>query len=264
MNYGRDREDMTNDEEEVQKALKQEFSLPRGEAICSQAMEKVLGNRVDDRDWIKNNFSRLVDDIQKEAYELYLSLERPAAATAFRKVFGRILPEPPSREDFFSLLEANFQALDRFFLGLTQGRRPRAGKAFEHVIKVLFDTLAYPYTPQPVINGQPDFLLPNVEHYRVNAMDCIIFTVKRTLRERWRQIVTEGTRGHMFFLATIDPKIAARDFDEMLRSRIYLVMPENIRVESYSGYNNVISFEAFFEHYLDPAMTRWRANGVIT
>lgn len=37
-----------------------------------------------------------------------------------------------------------------------------------------------------------------------NAPDATIFTIKGTLRERWRQIVTEGTRGLGFFLATID------------------------------------------------------------
>ena len=148
----------------------------------------------------------------------------------------------------------NFWALDRFFLGLTQGRRPCAGKAFEHVIKVLFNTLEYPYTPQAIINGQPDFLLPSIEHYKNNAMDCIIFTVKRTLRERWRQITTEGTRGHQFFLATIDENVGVRDLKQMLNSRIYLVVPELVRVKCYLKVTNVITFEGFFLKHLDPAM----------
>lgn len=97
-------------------------------------------------------------------------------------------------------------------------------------------------------------------------MDCIIFTVKRTLRERWRQIVTEGTRGLGFFLATIDERVSGNALDDMRRSRVYLVVPVRLKqdIAIYSAAVNVISFEEFFAHYLDPAMTRWRETSVIT
>ena len=250
-------------EEEVLNALKEEFTLPSGYAICVQAMRNILGDHESDKEWIKANFSDLIERVQLEAYHLYLKTERPAANTAFRKVFGGGLSSGASADELFDLLEANFWALDRFFLGLTQGRRPRAGSAFEHVIKVLFNTLGYPYTPQAIINGQPDFLLPSIEHFKTNPMDCIIFTVKRTLRERWRQITTEGTQGHQFFLATIDENVAARDLPEMMRSRIYLVVPEAVLKKCYPGVANVISFEGFFLKHLDPAMARWRTDGTI-
>jgi hypothetical protein len=163
------------------------------------------------------------------------------------------------------VLGENFYALDRFFLGLTQGRRPRAGAAFELVIRRLFVALNYPFTSQAVINGQPDFILPSVEHFRKNAMDAIIFTVKRTLRERWRQIVTEWTRGMGFFLATIDEAVTPRDLKDMLASRIYLVVPSRIKAlrKDYTDAPNVITFENFFAYHLDPALVRWKAAGVI-
>ncbi len=96
-------------------------------------------------------------------------------------------------------------------------------------------------------------------------MDAIIFTVKRTLRERWRQIVTEGTRGMGFFLATIDEAITPRDLKDMLASRIYLVVPTRIKAvrDDYANAPNVITFENFFVYHLDPAIVRWRAAGVI-
>ena len=158
-----------------------------------------------------------------------------------------------------------FYGLDRFFLGLTQGRRPRAGKAFEMLIREVFVRLKYPFSAQPIINGQPDFILPSIEYFHRNPPDAIIFTIKRTLRERWRQIVTEGTRGLGFYLATIDEQIAVRDLDAMLESRIHLVVPTRLKKirPDYEGAVNVITFEHFFQFYLDPAMLRWRAAGVI-
>ena len=174
-----------------------------------------------------------------------------------------MLSSDADAHDLFLLLEKNFWALDRFFLGLTQGRRPRAGNAFEMVLQMLFDKLEYPYARQPIINGQPDFLLPSQDYYASNAMDCIIFTVKRTLRERWRQIISEGTRGHQFFLATIDDGVAQNDLDDMKRNRVYLVVPESIKKSHYHDSINVITFEAFLKHHLDPAMIRWRETGAI-
>ena len=126
--------------------------------------------------------------------------------------------------------------------------------------------LKYPFSAQPIINGQPDLILPSVEHFRRNAPDAIIFTIKRTLRERWRQIVTEGTRGLGFFLATIDEGIAVRDLEAMLQSRIYVVVPTRLKTlrPDYEAAVNVITFEHFFQFHLDPAMQRWRAAGVVS
>ena len=237
--------------------------LPKGQKVFEIAAKKELTGRENDIQWIKKNFSNLVENIQVTAYDVYKTEEKKSVAYAFRETLKPLLSKTADADEVFQLLEEQFWALDKFFLSLTQGRRPRAGKAFEYVIKLLFDKLGYPYTPQPIINGQPDFLLPSHSHFKKNAMDCIIFTVKRTLRERWRQIVTEGTRGYLFFLATIDEEIAARDLSEIRHHRIYLVVPDRLKTEIYSNQPNVISFETFFEQHLDPAMTRWQTNNII-
>jgi hypothetical protein len=88
---------------------------------------------------------------------------------------------------------------------------------------------------------------------------------KRTLRERWRQIVTEGTRGLGFFLATIDEKITEAQLQEMKANRIYLVVGGRLKNdnEKYRQALNVITFEDFFRHYLDPAIQRWEEARVV-
>lgn len=237
--------------------------LPTGREITTAAIKKELGANRNNLTWIKSHFSELVESTQITAYEIYKAEERTCVSQAVKKVFGKFLPSKPTANDLFKVLENNFWSIDQFFLSLSQSRRARAGKAFEYIIKALFDILSYPYTPHPVIDGQPDFLLPSEEHFRNNAMDCIIFTVKRTLRERWRQIVTEGTRGYLFFLATIDEKITTSQLGQIQNHRIYVVAPERIRSEVYPNQPNVISFEAFFELHLDPAMNRWRTGAII-
>jgi hypothetical protein len=239
--------------------------IPSGQTIVHRAVQNALEGHETDTLWIKTNFSELVEAIQVGAYQEYLVAEQEAGSEALRDVFLELPAQNATPAAVLQVVGDHFQALDKFFLGLTQGRRARAGKAFEFVIKDLIGRLGYPFTPQAVINGQPDFLMPSEEHFRRHAMDAIILTAKRTLRERWRQIVTEGTRGLGFFLATIDEKIASRDLEEMNRARIYIVVPSRVKGvrADYERAPNVISFEHFFQYYLDPAMQRWRDSGII-
>lgn len=239
--------------------------IPAGQRIIQRATESVLENHGRDPVWIKANFSNLIERIQVAAYNDYLAAEDAVGQQILAEVFLPLIKADVKADDALRLVFSHFKALDKFYLGLTQGRRARAGSAFEYVIRDLFERLQYPFTRQALIDGTPDFLLPSIEHYRRHAADCIIFTAKRTLRERWRQIVTEGRRGLGFFLATIDGTVSARDLGEMNESRIHLVIPERLKQETerYENAPNVISFEYFFRFHLDPAMDRWRDAGLL-
>jgi hypothetical protein len=249
---------------DVHASLKSAFNrtIPSGQSIARRAVDSVLAGHEHDAPWIKENFSQLVEDIQLRAFEEYVQAEQTSGSAALREVFLRLAGGTASAAAVPELLGDYFPSLDKFFLGLTQGRRVRAGRTFEHLIRDLFERLGYPFTRQPIINGQPDFLMPSEEHFRRHAMDCIIFTAKRTLRERWRQITSEGTRGLGFFLATIDAKVN-RDLEDMRHERITLVVPARIKEAVYPAAPNVVSFEYFFQYYVDPAMERWRAAGII-
>lgn len=256
-----------SNQEQIIEQLKASFdaTIPSGITIAERAVSRALtGHRADPK-WIKKNFSTLVEKVQVDAYQVYLEAEKFAARKAFAGTFLPRINKSANPKEVIQWLGNNFYALDKFFLGLTNGRRPRAGNAFELLIRRLFLRLGYPFTLRPIINGQPDFVLPSIDHFEAHAMDAIIFTVKRSLRERWRQIVTEGTRGLGFFLATIDEKVAKRDLKEMRTSRISLVVPGNVKMcrADYQDAANVITFEDFFKFHLDPAMKRWRARKVI-
>lgn len=225
--------------------------MPANEEVTRAGLERALENG-SDLATIKANFSAVFEKALASAYEVYLEAEERLG----NKVLLDYLSTSP---------KSPFRELNGFFLSLTQSRRPRAGKAFEGVIRTLFKKCEYPFTEQAVINGKPDFLLPSKAHYVEKAMDCIVFTAKRTLRERWRQIVTEGTKAYGFFLATQDESLSVTQLKEMSANKIYVVVPIDVkkRIPNYVTANNVITFEDFFEDYLDPAVARWKKQGVI-
>jgi hypothetical protein len=69
--------------------------------------------------------------------------------------------------------------------------------------------------------------------------------------------------GQAFFLATIDEGLSKPELKRMQLRNVIVVVPKAIKDRHYSNTLNVIGFEAFFEHHLDPAMARWTANGAI-
>jgi hypothetical protein len=81
------------------------------------------------------NFSNLVEPVQVDAFEAYLAAEQIAGSRALADVFLPVIGEQANAAQMVGILGQYFYALDRFFLGLTQGRRPRAGKVFEMLIR---------------------------------------------------------------------------------------------------------------------------------
>lgn len=233
--------------------------------VIERAIELKLVPPYDKAEKIKGNFSRLVEELQIDAYNLYLKAEEKEGMLAIGECLRERIGPAATIDDVVDEAAGMFTELDRFFLSLSQSRKSRAGTTFETILRTLFKKLKYPFDEQQVINGKPDFLMPSREYYDRNAMDCIIFTAKRTLRERWRQIVTEGTRGLGFYLATIDEKISNIQLGEMRAHRIYLVIPEGIKskLPHYKVADNVLTFEEFFKFHLDPAVERWKSKKII-
>lgn len=237
--------------------------IPSGVELTRRAIVEALGQPPYDTEYIKDNFSSLVSDLQLAAYGYYLQAEREACGEALA-TYVKDQSNGDTAADALQSLQNSFFVLDRFFLSLTQSRRQRAGASFEEVVQTLFRALGYPYTPQPELSGsKPDFVLPSLSHYDAFAADCMIFTCKRTLRERWRQVVTEGLTGQAFYLATIDEGISRPELAKMKDRSVIVVVPKLIREKFYRDQLNVISFESFFDHHLDPAVSRWKANGVV-
>ena len=245
------------------KLFRQCGGIPSGVELTRRAIVEALGEPPYDTEFIKDNFSSLVSDLQLAAYGYYLQAEREACGDVLAS-YVKSHTNGDSVVDALQSLQESFFVFDRFFLSLTQSRRQRAGASFEEVVQTLFRALGYPYTPQPEFSGsRPDFVLPSLSHYDAFAADCMIFTCKRTLRERWRQVVTEGLTGQAFYLATIDEGISRPELAKMKDRSVIVVVPKLIKEKFYGDQLNVISFENFFDHHLDPAVSRWTANGVI-
>jgi len=219
--------------------------VPANDVLCSRAAGVVLKGKGEQE--IKRNFSDLFDRMQDEIYQQYLKAENDAE----QAIIDKLLRESGV---------IKFEDMNSFLMSIFQSRKSRAGKAFEYIIRELFSRLSYPFAEQVDVDGAtPDFIMPSEASFRKNPLGSIIFTAKRTLRERWRQVVTEANKGYGFFLATLDPKITQNQIDQAAKNKIYIIVPQKLKDsnETYREAHSVLSFEQFFEQHLDPAMVRW-------
>jgi len=238
-------------------------AIPKNEQVVRRALRDALLPYEGDVEQIKANISKVITHAEQHAHNMYKFAQWPALSRAIKIVFGAQISSSMSASEAIELVAKHVEGLDRFFLSVSQGRKARAGTAVETFFDTLFRDLRYPFEREHVINGTPDFVFPNVKHFHDLPTDCIIFTSKRTLRERWRQITSEGSRGFLLFLATLDTKIKAADLQQIKKQKIYVVVPRDIQTSVYAGFPHVISIESFLRDHLDPAMERWRRNDVI-
>jgi len=246
-------------------ASENSISLPEHKIINQAAAQNILRAYGGDVDRIKQDFDKIIASIHDEAYKTYLEFQTDYGIKALRHYFTHqfenVMNENP--EILAEVVVEHFNELDAFFLSLSQGRKSRAGSTFEYIHNTLFKSLNYPFTEQPVLNGKPDFVLPSKEHYHNEPLDCLVFTAKRTVRERWGQVTVEGSKTAIFFLATIDEKMSPTKLNEMHEKRVFIICPEELRVRKYSDFVNVKSYATFFREFLDPAVVRWKSKNII-
>lgn len=238
--------------------------IPSAADLMAEALDLTLKDSVNDREYIQKNFSALIFGLQSEVYRVYLRHESQAGGSVLKNAFVKMAGNAPTVEIVLNTIERNFNVLDKYFLSLSQSRKARAGTSFQLIMTALLKRLNYTFEEQPTLpDSKPDYVLPSKAWYSKNASDCIILTLKRTLRERWRQVPTEGNTGSTYFLATIDAKVPPEELAKMRTLNVKLVVPLELKKTKYASATNVISFEDFFEDYLDPAVKRWKKAGAI-
>lgn len=247
--------------------------MPKGKELAQRAQDE-LRNRYKAKNidpfesaYFKTYCDNLFDELLDIEFELYKVEEKKVNQELLWILVKDTLGSrrTATTGQLEQIIKGNFDVLRDFYLSISQSRKTRAGGSVQDHLAYMLSSLGYPFEEQKMINGKPDFILPNAELYKNNPGECVLVTAKRTLRERWRQIIIEGFKSPQYFLITIDEKQSTENLSEMAGHRIYLVVPERIKQSAphYKDSGNVISLKGFFQGYLDPAMTRWRRAGIV-
>lgn len=117
---------------------------------------------------------------------------------------------------------------------ILQRRKSRAGRSLELNVRALFleenlrEGQDFQYQPESELRKRPDFLFPNEERYKDGSYPqdrLMMLGVKTTVRDRWRQVVTEADRIDRKHLLTVQEGVSENQFKEMQGKGIQLVVP---------------------------------------
>lgn len=149
-----------------------------------------------------------------------------------------------------------------------QGRKSRAGLSAQYQVAYILDQIGFKgnYETQRKLNGTVDFLFPNLETWRNDRRRCTILSIKRSLRERYKQIyqelgITGGLTVYLMVTETNDEAegdISSTKVDELNRQNIYLVVRDEIKSSRFAETRNVMGFTQFFCDELPSLRRRWK------
>lgn len=120
-----------------------------------------------------------------------------------------------------------------FSLSVQQRRRSRVGHALENHLTALFEAhgLSFDRNAETENRNRPDFLFPSRTAYLDPVFPPDLLTLlgaKSTLRDRWRQVLSEGDRVPVKHLISLEPGISENQTSEMRARQVQLVLPRSL------------------------------------
>ncbi|UYH54617.1 type II restriction endonuclease [Qipengyuania sp. SS22] len=152
--------------------------------------------------------------------QLFRRLERRIVAERIASGFNA--PEGADVDGFLS-----------FSLSVQNRRKSRAGQSLEHHLEAIFvaNSIRYARGAETENRNKPDFLFPGQEHYHDPAFPAAKLTMlgaKSTLKDRWRQVLSEAERIENKHLLTLEPGISENQTSEMQAKQLQLVLPRQL------------------------------------
>ncbi|MDW8104782.1 MAG: type II restriction endonuclease, partial [Armatimonadota bacterium] len=266
--------------------------IPEGRELARLAQERVWSEYWKDQPPTPQKIAQHVDallcSLLDKEYEIYLEYERecarqapelvlseegarhfPNAAKLLRSALQVIADsqKPPSHKlgEIAGYLRPFYQVFEQ---SLAQGRRGRAGGSAQLHIEYLLHQLGYTgeFETQQVLNGKVDFLFPSKAAWERDRQRCIIVSVKRSIRERYKQVFEELdlTKGLTIYLIVTEPLEEARKdltsakVEHITQQNIYLVVRDAVKEAQFSKERQILGFTQFFNEELPLRRQLWK------
>lgn len=159
--------------------------------------------------------------------QMFRRLERRVVAARIQS--GFISPDGADVDGFIA-----------FSLSVQNRRKSRAGLALENHLAAILNAngVHFAHGAETENRNKPDFLFPGQKEYRDPLFPAARLTMlgsKSTLKDRWRQVLSEAERIEEKHLLTLEPGISENQTDEMRAKRLQLVLPASLHATYREG-----------------------------
>ena len=129
-----------------------------------------------------------------------------------------------------------FESIEAFLAKaqkVLQRRKARSGRSLELQLRVLLQEEGVRCSFQPTTEGgkRPDFVFPSQEAYEDEeypAGQLRMLAAKTTVKERWRQVLSEADRIPLKHLVTLQEGVSEGQFAQMSQAGVRLVVPKRL------------------------------------
>jgi len=190
--------------------------MPSSQEIVQEALRR-LSHDLSHPDFVRKHFNALL----RQTFEKTLEVLEEYEEEVDRKVL---------KEAHFKLNSAQYRLLRDYFLSVSQSRKQRGGKDFELQVQALLEKAGIPFEAQPK-KERVDLVLPNRSLWERDRARAVLVSLKRTLRERWRQVVDElyNLRCPNTYLLTAETSLPQNAVQEIFSRNIYLVVWDEVK-----------------------------------
>jgi len=217
-------------------------SIPELDLILKQAIKLLKLDKTPQEEILKD-FEHLIREVESTAFNIYKEYETKAFEKLVDLWIGQkrewitmVLKE--KGEKGIKEILSNFITLIRemeFRAG--QMRKARGGKTFEHAVKILLNLAGVPceepHRETKNILKRIDLVSPDAETARLTPDKAIFIATKRTLRERWKQVVPEHMKGARLYLVTINGNITEEKAKEIKETGMVVYVASELKEKPY-------------------------------
>jgi hypothetical protein len=152
--------------------------------------------------------------LMEEEYTLYRLAERKIYEPDVQRLFRSI-------DDFLKTASK-----------ILNGRKSRAGRSLENHVEYLLSECGIPFVSRPRVDKTtPDILIPGDKAYMDRTYPerkLLMLAIKRTCKDRWRQITREAPRIKTKHLLTMQEGVSESQLNEMNSAKVTLVVPSSL------------------------------------
>ena len=152
-------------------------------------------------------------------------------------------------------ISKRFEAVDEFIevaSTIMNRRKTRAGRSLENHVAYLLKQAKIPFDLRPSIDGkvQPDILIPGKKQYidpayPVNKL--YVIGIKRTCKDRWRQVLSEAKRIPTKHILTVQPSISVAQLKEMHVKHVNLIVPKRLQIAYPTTAITILDLKTFVD-----------------
>ena len=180
---------------------------------------------------ILKNFGDLISQLENSAHDIYNRYE----ALAFKELISLVKAGKQTLSD--SEIESLVFKAKRLEFQAGQMRKSRGGSSLHKIVQKLLNLAGVscetPHKETKEVLRRIDLVAPDADTAKDTPDKAIFLAVKRTLRERWKQVVPEHMKGARLYLVTINGHCSEQKAKEIKETGMVAYVPEHLKNQKH-------------------------------